>query len=120
MSWHLETGNVRKIKPSNAAAAAKIPYLCQLRYDSENDLVFAGATLPPDASGVRRTPAYNCFNDEWVALRIGGDDPSGPTGRNVSLGLMYDARRKLFWAVDANSKVYVLRLDPSTADMQPL
>ena len=43
-----------------------------------------------------------------MSLKIGGDDPNGKTGRNVSLGLMYDAKRKLFWAVDTNSNVYVL------------
>jgi len=31
---------------------------------------------------------------------------------------MYDARRKVFWAVDTNSKVFVLRLDPKSADLQ--
>jgi len=33
---------------------------------------------------------------------------------------MYDKKRKLFWAVDTNSRVYVLRLDPKTADLKPL
>jgi hypothetical protein len=53
-------------------------------------------------------------------LKITGDDPNGKDGRNVSLGLMYDAKRKLFWAVDAASKVYVLRLEPSSADLHAL
>ena len=38
----------------------------------------------------------------------------------VSLGLIYDAKRKLFWAVDTNSQVYVLRLDVKSADAKPL
>jgi hypothetical protein len=33
---------------------------------------------------------------------------------------MYDAKRKLFWAVDTNSQIYVLRLDSKTADKKPL
>ena len=41
-------------------------------------------------------------------------------GRNVSLGMMYDAKRKLFWAVDTRSKVFVLRLDPKSADVRAL
>ncbi len=38
----------------------------------------------------------------------------------MSLGLMYDAKRKLFWAADTNSQVYVLRLDVKSADVKPL
>jgi hypothetical protein len=55
-----------------------------------------------------------------MSLKITGDDPSGKAGRNVSLGLMYDAKRKLFWAVDTNSEVYVLRLEPASAEMHDL
>ena len=53
-------------------------------------------------------------------MSLAGDDPSGPKGRNVSLGLMYDPSRKLFWATDTNSQVYVLRLNLQVADPQPL
>lgn len=116
----LKTLTVSTITPENAAAASAISYLCQIRYDSTNDLLLAGCTLPPDASGVRRTPAYDPAANRWVSLKITGDDPSGKAGRNVSLGLMYDAGRKLFWAVDTNSQVYVLRVDVKAADVQPL
>lgn len=63
--------------------------------------------------------AVAAFN-RWVTLRITGKDPNGPQGRNVSLGLMYDEKRRLFWAVDTDSHVYALRLDPKSADMRPL
>ena len=79
-----------------------------------NDLFLVGGTVEG------RTPAYDPEKNRWVSLKIGGEDPSGKKGRNVSLGMMYDAQRKLFWAVDTNSHVYVLRLDPSTADLQPM
>ena len=91
-----------------------------IRYDAANDLLLVGGTLRPGPDGLRRTPAYDCAADRWISLRIAGQDPSGKRGRNVSLGLMYDTTRKLFWAVDTNSRVYVLRLDPKTADPQPL
>jgi hypothetical protein len=116
----LKSGEVSALAPSGKEKAGAIPYLCQLRYDSTNDLVLGGCTLPPDADGVRRTPAYDCGGDRWVSLKIGGDDPSGKKGRNVSMGMMYDAKRKLFWAVDTNSNVYVLRLDVAAADLKPL
>lgn len=108
-------GVVSSLAPEGKAAAVAVPYLCQIRYDVTNDLLLVGGTLPGG-----RTPAYDPAGNRWVSLQIGGDDPSGKKGRNVSLGLMYDAKRKLFWAVDTNSQVFVLRVDLSTADLKPL
>ena len=102
------------------AAASAIPYLCQIRYDAANDLLLVGATLPPEGEQPRRTPAYDCAANRWISLALDGDDPSGKTGRNVSLGLMYDVKRKLFWAVDTNSQVYVLRLEMKSANVKTL
>jgi hypothetical protein len=116
----VKSGEVSLLSPTGKEKAVAVPYLCQFRYDTANDLVLGGCTLEPDADGVRRTPAYDCAGDRWVSLKIGGDDPSGKKGRNVSLGMMVDAKRKLYWAVDTNSNVYVLRLDVSAADLKPL
>ena len=116
----LKTGQVSQLDPAGRDGAAAISYLCQIRYDAAHDLLLVGGTLPPDAAGRRRTPAYDCAANRWVSLDIGGDDPNGREGRNVSLGLMPDAKRGLFWAVDTHGKVYVLRLDPDRADKQPL
>lgn len=111
---------VRKLAPEGMKEAAAVPYLCQIRYDPQNDLMLVGGTLPPDAAKFRRTPAYDCAKNRWVEMKITGDDPSGKNGRNVSLGLMYDAKRKLWWAVDARSQVFVLKLDAAKADVQAL
>ena len=116
----VKTQTVGKLSPGGMDAATAIPYLCQIRYDAGNDLLLVGGTLPPGRDGLRRTPAYDPAANRWISLAIGGKDPSGPKGRNVSLGLMYDKVRKLFWAVDTNSRVYVLRLSPGTADPKPL
>jgi hypothetical protein len=116
----LATGAVSALDPAGRAAAVAIPYLCQIRYDVEHDLMLVGGTLPPGDDGVRRTPAYDCAGNRWVSLAIGGDDPSGKKGRNVSMGMQFDAKRRLFWAVDTDSRVYVLRLDPATADLKPM
>lgn len=119
-SVDLKTFEVTAVVPEGAAAATAISYLCQIRYDVANDLFLAGCTLPPDSTGFRRTPAYDPVQNRWISLHITGDDPSGKQGRNVSLGLMYDARRKLFWAVDTDSKVFVLRVNPNTAQASSL
>ena len=116
----LKTLTVRTLTPAGAKSAAAEPYLCQIRYDEANDLLLVGATLPPDATGVRRTPAYDPQQNAWVSLKIAGNDPSGEKGRNVSLGMMYDAKRKLFWAVDTDCRVYVLKLNPAAADVQAM
>ncbi|MFO0930680.1 MAG: hypothetical protein U0736_27225 [Gemmataceae bacterium] len=116
----LKTLEVTTLRPKGIKGAADIPYLCQIRYDPEHDLLLVGGTLPPGPDGGRRTPAYDPAANRWVSLHLSGDDPNGKSGRNVSLGLMHDARRKLFWAVDARSQVFVLRLDPTTADVRPL
>jgi hypothetical protein len=119
-SIDLSSSKVTQLKPTGFESAAVIPYLCQLRYDMKHDLVLVGATLWAEDETRRRTPAYDCQNNRWVTLKITGADPNGKKGRNVSLGLMYDARRSIFWAVDTDSRVTVLRLDPETADMQPI
>jgi hypothetical protein len=111
---------VSRLEPAGREAAAAIPYLCQLRYDTEHDLVLVGGTLPPDDTGLRRTPAYDCAGNRWVSLKITGDDPSGAKGRNVSLGMMYDAKRKLFLATDTKSNVFALRLELENADLQEM
>ncbi len=116
----LKTMEVSQLSPAGMEAAADISYLCQIRYDEANDLLLVGGTLPPDASGLRRTPAYDPAGNRWVSLKITGDDPSGEKGRNVSLGMMYDAKRHMFWAVDTNSQVYGLKLDVKDADLRPL
>jgi hypothetical protein len=116
----LKSLQVSALGPAGSGGAAEVPYLCQIRYDAANDLLLVGGTLPPGDDGFRRTPAYDPEKNRWVSLRIGGQDPSGKKGRNVSLGMMYDAKRKLFWAVDTDSRVFVLRLVPATADLRPL
>jgi hypothetical protein len=116
----VKSGEVTLLSPAGKEKAVAVPYLCQFRYDPDHDLILGGCTLEPDADGVRRTPAYDCAGERWVTLKIEGDDPSGKKGRNVSLGMMYDAKRKLYWAVDTNSNVFVLRLDVATADLKPM
>ena len=119
-AYGLHTGQVTNLSPRGMDAADAIPYLCQIRYDETNDLLLVGGTLPPGEDGLRRTPAYDPERNQWISLKITGDDPSGERGRNVSLGMMYEPKRKLFLAVDTNSQVYALRLHVETADVQPL
>ena len=119
-SLDMKSMQVARLSPAGKESAGAIPNLCQLRYDALHDLLLAGAALPGDASLGRRTPGYDCSGNKWVSFLIGGDDPSGAKGRNALSGLAYDARRNLFWAVDARSQVFVLRFDPTSADERDL
>jgi hypothetical protein len=62
-------------------------------------------------------PAYDAAKNRWVAIKIPGGFKGG-----VSSGLVYDAKRDLFWAGDAgfDGGVWALRLDPSKAEITPL
>jgi hypothetical protein len=113
----VKTNAVKALAPAGRDGVKQVRFLREAVYDPANDLVLFGLLFSGDD---RRTLAYDCAGNRWVSLKLSGDDPNGKTGRNVSLGLMYDAKRKLFWAVDTNSNVFVLRLDPKTADVQPL
>jgi hypothetical protein len=116
----LATNKVKRLQPAGHAGMKDIGFLREQLYDPKNDLIVVGALLQADSDGVRRTPAYDLKHNRWIGLRIGGEHPHGKDGRNVSLGLMYDAKRKLHWAVDTNSQVYVLKLDAQAADPVPL
>ncbi len=105
---NLETGEVSALNPAGAERVREIPYLCQLRYSPDHDLCLAGARMSADGAPV--TPAFDCAANAWTFLSLGGEDPNGKSGRNVSLGLMYDPQRRMFWATDANCEVYVLRI----------
>lgn len=88
----------------------KIHFLRETCYDAGNDLVLCGSNIPqPDGSF--KTVVFDCARDQWKLLDIAGPNPAGKRGRDVSMGLMYDAKRKLCWSTDTNGEVYMLRLE---------
>jgi len=72
------------------------------------------AAIGPTGKGI--WPNYDCARNTWSAAAIAGPQPIGRPGRpaehNVSLGLSYDANRRIVWAVDSRMTTYALRLDP--------
>ncbi len=125
----MKTLNVKALNPAGQKGVSKRLKAGSCRdtcYDAANDLFIIGTELldPPEGK-FRRTAAYDCAGNRWVSLKLGGKiHPVDPRGRgmarNVSLGLMYDARRSLLWATDTLNKIYVLRIDVKTADVEPL
>ena len=74
---------------------------------------------PADLGGSNIIINHALANRFWP-----GADPIGKgTGSNAfnnSMGLMYDPKRKLVWAVGQNSHVHVLNFNPRSAKLVPL
>ncbi len=115
VSVDLKTMAAALLNPAGMAGAAAMPgFLRETCYITSQDLLLTGVTLPPDAEHIRWTPVYDCAANKWIACNIGGPNPAGKDGRNVSMGLVYDAKRDLIWAVDTRGAIFVLRLDLKT------
>jgi hypothetical protein len=82
-------------------------------YLPDADLVLIEAQLEGN-----RWLAYDCAKNAWLGIKFAGPNPIGDHVFNNSLGLAYDANRKLVWAVGQRSEIWVLRLDRDSADMQ--
>ena len=121
----MKTNTVRALSPGGMAGAATFAFVDRCCYDAQNDLLLMASYLS-DAGEHTPTPALDCTGNRWVTLtlayklgkRYGRTTRAFPHGR--SAGIMYDPKRRLIWGTDTNSQVYVLRLDPKTADMKPL
>ncbi len=121
----LESLTVRALSPEGMDQAHRIAWIDRGCYDAANDL-FLLATYLKDAGGHTPTPAYDCARNRWVVLdiayrvgeRYGRTVRAFPNGH--SCGMVYDPKRKLIWGTDTNGQVYVLRLDPSRANIRPL
>ena len=115
VSVDLKTMTAAQLNPKGADEASHMPgFLRETCYVPSLDLVFTGVTLPPDLDGDRWTPTFDCAANKWIACRLDGPNPAGKEGRNVSLGLMYDAKREMLWAVDTRGGVFVLKLGAKT------
>jgi len=113
----LTSGQVALLGPAGKERAAAS--YREAVYLPEWDAVLIGAR-PAKADEKPRWLLYDCGKNAWFAVHLPGADPLGKKRFNVSLGLMYDPRRKLVWAMDLLSRPYVLRLDLKTADLLAL
>jgi len=116
-AYDLKSGEVTALGPEGKGTTKSI--MCrELVYLPEWDAVLV-ASCVPDAEGKVRWPLYDCAKNAWRAVLLSGSEPAGKA-YNVSLGLMYDAKRKLIWAADHGANISALRLDLKTADVKPL
>src|SRR5262249_22225531 len=111
--YDFKSGTARPLNPVGKKKAA-LPSR-EAVYVPGADLVLIQAQV-----GGKRWIAYDCGKNAWLSVKFAGPDPIGKHVFNNSLGLLYDSNRNLVWALGQRSEVWVLRLDPKTADLQPL
>jgi hypothetical protein len=114
--WAYVAGAVSTLSPGGAAAmeASSEYFHREAVYQPVDDLVLLATKL--DAQGVARTPVYDCAANRWFAYDFG---PLQATIYGNSLGVVIDALGRV-WAVDTNSRVYLLKINAATASRSPL
>jgi len=63
---------------------------------------------------------YDCAKNEWFRYSLPSDSPPITKEGACNIGVMYDAKRDLIWAVNTNSQVFVLRFDRSAKGLEPI
>jgi len=115
-----KTNELTALKPTAGNdLAEKFSFWRELVYLPEAEMILnIGQTTT--VGGQRATLGYDCAGNKWVGLKIGGPNPAGKRGRNVSQGAVYDPKRKLVWATGSRSQVWVMRPDiPEAAFFAP-
>jgi len=116
-AYDLKAGEARLL---NAAGKESARVRCrEAVYVPECDMVLLAAHVKgPD--GKTLWPVYRCGKNAWYGAQFAGTDPVGKRRFNVSLGLSYDARRQLVWALGQRGEVTVLRFDATSARLHTL
>ncbi len=117
-SCDLNNGEVRRLQPAGSRRAAGAG-MRETVYLPDCDAVLVGAR-PSGSGGPARWLLYDCAANAWLGVSLLGADPLGKDRFNNSLGLMYDPKRKLVWAMDLLSRPYALALDRASSDVVPL
>jgi hypothetical protein len=107
----IEAAGADKVQDAYRASNAKGHFeFRESVYLPDQDMVMNGAT------GL----FYDCAKNAWLKATIPSDAPDVTKHPSYSLGVMYDSKRKVVWAVDTNFNLFVLRVDPATLKLEPL
>jgi hypothetical protein len=117
-SCDLNNGEIRRLQPAGSRRAAGAA-MRETLYLPDCDAVLVGAR-PSGSGGPARWLLYDCAANAWLGVSLLGADPLGKERFNNSLGLMYDPKRKLVWAMDLLSRPHALALDRASSDAVPL
>lgn len=118
-TYDLKTGEVKKLNPAGMDAIRVQRFAREAVYLPKDDLLLMGYRL----NGL--TPIYDVAGNRWLTAEFPGSDfiARGDTGSSVDLGLAYDLKRNLVWAVMCQLKpgaLQVLRPNLSTSKLMPL
>jgi hypothetical protein len=114
----LKSFEVKALNPAGKAGVAGMGFTREADYDVANDLMLVATPLPGNKDHLA---VYDCASNRWSSAAFGGPNPAaGGYGYNVNLGLSYDARRGLHWAVGQYGEIRVLRIDVPSARIAPL
>jgi len=122
-SCNLKTGVVTKLDPEGRAAFTVTRFAREAVYLPRSDMVLLGYPLEG------RTPFYDVAANRWLLADIAGAEfyarkSTDGMHASVDLGLVYDARRDLIWAVlcklHGTGDLQALRIDPAALKLQPL
>lgn len=122
-SCDLKSGTVKKLDPAGRDAIKVSRFAREAVYLPKNDLVLFGYALDG------KTPFYDVVGNRWLTAEIPGYEFSvrkvqDGVHASVDLGLIYDAKRDLVWAVmcklQNTGDLQVLRIDSKTLKLLPL
>jgi len=122
VSYDMKSGEVRWLEPAGREKA--VTRMRECVYIPEADMVMTGGRVKGPGGKLVWT-FYDCAANKWRGCDFPGKGPlTDWRGReqphSVSMGLMYDTKRKLVWVVGQNSELTVLKFDPKTAGLKDL
>jgi hypothetical protein len=123
-TYDFKTGQVEAQNPKNMAALKVGRFAREAVYLPKADLMLVGYVLQQDGKQVM--PVYDPASNEWLAAELPGCEFMArrrQVGTSVGLGLVYDPKRDLTWAVLCQLKpgsVQVLRFDRESARLAPI
>ncbi len=115
----MKTLKLSEIKPAGSGEIARLTarkkgrwYLREVVHDPESDLFLWNSRIGGDC-----LPAYEPAKNRWIGVKIKGAASFGH-----AVGMIYDARRKLIWAIDGHrgGLTWALRFDAKKAAIKPL
>jgi len=118
-TYDLTSGTVTKRNPTGMKSIEGKRFAREAVYLPEADWLLMGYRL------AGKVPIYRIDENRWYAAELPGSEfiSRTETGSSVDLGLVYDAKRKLVWAVLCQLKpgaLQVLHVDRSKLDVRPL
>lgn len=118
-AYDLATGEAT---PIEAVGAAKVQAAARA-HGAKGHFEFRESVYLPDIDMVMNGATgmfYDCDKNAWLKAPIASDAPDVTKHPSYNLGVMYDSKRKLVWAIDTNFNLFVLRIDTAALKLEPL